>query len=140
MHVINVRQYFLDTMVELVGIKSGLAVTAPKAVELLDRTSSPCGRWWHGDNDEGVRLARMVEETLGKKFRRLDAYRYNSASIRVRIIDPVFKGKKAEARDAIVEPILDKLPERTQAGIMNLFIFAPEEIKNPDISMRHFFM
>ncbi len=95
MHVINVRQYFLDTMVELVGIKSGLAVTAPKAVELLDRTSSPCGRWWHGDNDEGVRLARMVEETLGKKFRRLDAYRYNSASIRVPYHRPGrFKGKK----------------------------------------------
>ena len=34
-----------------------------------------------------------------------------------------------ERRDAMVEPYLDQLPERTQADIMNLFTFAPSELQ-----------
>lgn len=70
---------------------------------------------------------RMVEKTLRKEFPGADAYRYNSASIRVRIVDPRFEGKSTEQRDRMVEPFLEKLPESTQADIMNLLTLYPEE-------------
>ena len=54
---------------------------------------------------------RRVEEILREEFPNTDAYRYNSASIRVRVIDHRFEGKSTEERDAMVEPILEKLPE-----------------------------
>lgn len=80
-------------------------------------------RWKTMRTDE----TRMVEKILRKKFPKTDAYRYNSASIRVRIIDPRFEGKSTESRDAMVEPLLEKLPEDTQADIMNLITLAPSE-------------
>ena len=80
---------------------------------------------------------RTVEEALRQAgFAQADAYRYNSASIRVRVIDPRFQGLSTEARDAMVEPTLDKLPERTQADIVNLYTFSTEEIANPRTSLK----
>ena len=73
---------------------------------------------------------RCVEETLREEFPNTDAYRYNSASIRVRIVDPRFEGKSIGQRDAIVEPHLDKLPEQTLNDIMNLTTLAPDETEN----------
>jgi hypothetical protein len=74
---------------------------------------------------------RRVEDVLRKAgFETVDAYRYNSASIRDRLIDSRFEGLSAEDRDAMVEPHLDQLPERTQADIMNLFTFAPSELQS----------
>ena len=65
MHVINARQYFLDTLVELTGIKSGLAVLVPKAIELLDRNTSDPDRFWRGDPAEGIRVeAGVVQSAL----------------------------------------------------------------------------
>ena len=84
--------------------------------------------------------SRKVEESLQGSFEKVDAYRYNSASIRVRVIDPRFKGKNAEERDAMVEPYLEKLPENIQADIVNLFTFSPDEIGDPKSSSRYFFM
>jgi stress-induced morphogen len=70
---------------------------------------------------------RVVEKVLRKAFPKTDAYRYNSASIRVRIVDPRFEGKSIERRDAMVEPLLEELPEKTQADIMNLITLYPNE-------------
>jgi hypothetical protein len=82
---------------------------------------------------------RLVEDTLRKAgFEKADAYRYNPASIRVRVIDSRFEGLSPEERDAIVEPHLEQLPERTQADIMNLFTFAPSELQPPPKSFREF--
>jgi len=50
---------------------------------------------------------RRVEDALRQVFPNTDAYRYNSASIRVRVIDDRFKGKSIEERDAMVEPLLE---------------------------------
>ncbi len=80
-------------------------------------------RWKKMRTDE----SREVERVLREKFPDTDAYRYNSASIRVRIVDPRFDGKSTEERDAMVEPHLEKLPERTQADIMNLVTLYPDE-------------
>jgi hypothetical protein len=82
---------------------------------------------------------RLVEDVLRKAgFAEVDAYRYNSASIRVRVIDPRFEGLLIEKRDAMVEPYLEELPERTQADIMSLFTFAPSELHQSPKTLREF--
>lgn len=73
--------------------------------------------------------SRAVEEALRDDFQSVDAYRYNSASIRVRVVDPRFAGRSMEERDAMVEPYLDRLPEGIQADIMNLITVAPGELE-----------
>ncbi len=80
---------------------------------------------------------RGVEDTLRRAgFAQADAYRYNSASIRVRVIDPRFEGLTGEQRDALVELHLAKLPERTQADIISLFTFAPSELDQSSKTLR----
>ena len=82
---------------------------------------------------------RRVENVLRiEGFEKVDAYRYNSASIRVRVIDSRFEGLTPEKRDAMVEPLLEQLPERTQADIMTLLTFAPSEIQQTPKTFRQF--
>lgn len=71
-----------------------------------------------------------IEERLTKAgFERAEAYRYNSASIRVRVIDSRFEGMPDEQRDALVEAVLDKIPEeRTRGDILLLLTLAPSEM------------
>ena len=71
---------------------------------------------------------RMVENLLRQHFEQADAYRYNSASIRVRVIDSRFEKMSREQRDGMVEPVLDQLPPETQRDIVTLFTFAPSEL------------
>ena len=85
--------------------------------------------------------SQQIEDVLTKAgFEKAQAYRYNSASIRVRVIDPRFKGRSVEERDAMVEPYLKELPERTQADIINLLTVTPEEVDMPDISFRSYLL
>jgi hypothetical protein len=89
-------------------------------------TNTTTSRWETKRTDE----TRRVEDVLRDAgFEKDSAYRYNSASIRVRVIDSRFEGLPPEERDAMVEPHLDKLPERTQADIVSLFTFAPSELE-----------
>ncbi|MEO6809899.1 MAG: hypothetical protein ABI353_12370 [Isosphaeraceae bacterium] len=98
-------------------------------------TPTVAPRWESKRTDE----TREVEELLRNAgFDQADAYRYNAASIRVRVIDPRFEGLSPENRDAMVEPHLEQLPERTQADIMTLFTFAPSELQQPSKSFREF--
>lgn len=84
---------------------------------------------------------RRVEEVLRSAgFRQVDAYRYNSASIRVRVVDPQFEGLPVEKRDALIEPHLISLPERTQADIMALFSFSPGELEESSPRVRTLLM
>ena len=79
--------------------------------------------------DKRTDETRHVEEFLRKaSFQQVDAYRYNIASIRVRVIDPRFEGLSIEKRVDMVEPYLDQLPEETQQDIISLFTFAPSEL------------
>jgi hypothetical protein len=83
----------------------------------------------------------MVEDALRKAgLERVDAYRYNSASIRVRVIDRRFEGLPREQRDGMVEPHLERLPERTQADIVTLFTFAPSELREAPNTLREFML
>jgi len=64
MAITNVRQYFLDTLIEMVGIKSGLAVTALKSIELLDQQTEGHG-WWQGDTRDFMRIrGEDLQETF----------------------------------------------------------------------------
>jgi|SRR5947209_2358861 len=59
------------------------------------------------------------------------AYRYNSASIRVRVVSRRFSGKDRIERSELVYPILEKnLPEETWQDITLIVLLAPEEIKD----------
>lgn len=82
--------------------------------------------------------SRMVENRLRQSFEQVDAYRYNSASIRVRVIDNRFEGMKREQRDSLVEAELDKLPPETQRDIVTLFTFAPSELIQGPKTFREF--
>ena len=98
-------------------------------------TSAP--RWEAKRTDE----TRQVEDVLRKaEFEMVDAYRYNSASIRVRVIDSRFEGLPPEKRDAMVEPHLEQLQERTQADIMNLFTFGPSVLQQTPNTLREYIM
>ncbi len=83
---------------------------------------------------------RMVEELLRQHFEQADSYRYNSASIRVRVIDARFEGISREKRDALVEPYLDALPAETQRDIVTLFTFAPSELNRTPATFREFLL
>ena len=80
----------------------------------------------------------LVEETLRKAgFASSEAYRFNSASIRVRVVDPRFEGMRDVPRYDLVEPALDPLPERTQKDIISLYLFAPCELEPLSKGWRH---
>jgi|SRR5450759_2024698 hypothetical protein len=100
-------------------------------------TQTTARPWEAKQTDE----TRHVEEVLKRAgFGQVHAYRYNSASIRVRVIDQRFEGLPTEKRDAMVEPVLEQLPERTQADIMNLFTFAPSELQQTPMTFRQFLL
>jgi stress-induced morphogen len=83
---------------------------------------------------------RMVEDLLRQHFAQADSYRYNSASIRVRVIDPRFEGMSREKRDAMVEQHLDNLPAETQRDIVTLFTFAPSELEHTPTKFREYML
>ena len=101
----------------------------------MSSTSAP--HWEKKCTDE----TRHVEEVLRRAgFEKVDAYRYNSASIRVRVIDKRFEGRSHEDRDAMIEPHIEDLPEQTQADIMMLFAFAPSELNETPKTFREFLL
>src|SRR5947208_5538249 len=83
---------------------------------------------------------RMVEDLLRQHFKQADAYRYNSASIRVRVVDPQFEGMPREKRDAMVEQYLDQLPPETQRDIVTLLTFAPSELQRTPTTFREYML
>jgi stress-induced morphogen len=86
-------------------------------------SSKTASRWKRMRDDD----SRQVEGVLREEFPTTDSYRYNSASVRIRVVDDRFKGKSAEKRDAMVERLINRLPERLQADIMNLLTLYPGE-------------
>ena len=64
------------------------------------------------------------------------AYRYNSASVRVRIIDPDFAGKDTAQREDMVWPILESLPERVLEDISVVLLIPPEERDSSLLSLQ----
>jgi len=99
-------------------------------------TTATAPRWEAKRTSE----TRKVEELLTQHFERVDSYRYNSASIRVRVIDSRFEGARRDHRDAMVERYLDELPEETQRDIVTLLTFAPSELEQTPTSSKVFML
>ncbi len=83
---------------------------------------------------------RMVEDRLRPHFQQVDAYRYNMASIRLRVIDRRFEEMKRDQRDTMVEQELEKLPPETQGDILMLLTFAPSELAQEPGHFREFML
>jgi hypothetical protein len=98
-------------------------------------TTKQVSNWEDKRTDE----SRMVEDKLHKAgLERVDAYRYNPASLRVRVIDKRFESIPREDRDSIVEPFIDELPRSTQADIVTLVLLAPSELEQPSETFREY--
>ncbi|MFO0969861.1 MAG: hypothetical protein U0793_30255 [Gemmataceae bacterium] len=59
----------------------------------------------------------------------IEAYRHNSVSIRVRILNPEFAGESRVQREEEVWAVLNKLPEETLAEVSLLLLLTPDEAK-----------
>src|ERR1700682_6498650 len=66
---------------------------------------------------------------------KVEAYRYNSASIRIRITDPDFKGLDRVEREEAVWPIIETLPEDDREQITVLLLSTPKEKRSSFMSM-----
>lgn len=58
---------------------------------------------------------------------RIDVYRQNPVSVRVRIIDPDFAGQGKPERSRAAWAYLDHLPDDTQSDISTLLLLTPDE-------------
>ena len=71
---------------------------------------------------------REIEKLLKEHFDGVEAYRYNPASIRVRVIDARFAGKSVADREQAVMPLVMTLGKRTREDILMLLMLAPDEV------------
>jgi stress-induced morphogen len=92
-------------------------------------------------NSHSDPFVRKIIDVLKKQYAtqhskaQIDAYRYNSASIRIRIVDPDFEGLDLVERDELVWPFLGTLPESIRADISMLLLLTPKENKRPLVSL-----
>lgn len=59
----------------------------------------------------------------------IEAYRHNSVSLRIRVLNPDFANKTNVQREDEIWAILVKLPEETVAEVNQLLLLTPEEAK-----------
>lgn len=67
----------------------------------------------------------------------IEAYRRNSASVRIRITDPDFKGKGVIQREDMVWNMLERLPDDVRGDITMLVLETPDEVER-SLSSREF--
>jgi stress-induced morphogen len=63
------------------------------------------------------------------------AYRYNPASIRIRIVSDRFKGKSRGEREDLVLPILRTLPDKIRQDITILVLLPRSELKKSPVNL-----
>jgi stress-induced morphogen len=84
---------------------------------------------------------RAILKALETKYKpahpeaEFDSYRQNSASIRIRIIDPGFRDLDRVTRDDQIWEILGSLPEDIQSQITVVLLLTPEEAKTSFANM-----
>lgn len=83
------------------------------------------------DHDEVLdAVGQILRSYEGQHPRaRIEAYRRDSASIRVRIIDPDFEGLDRAKRHEEVWRLLDELPEDVLSHLSVLLLLTPRERK-----------
>lgn len=90
-----------------------------------------------GESDEVIEAFASVLSSYGKRrpHARIECYRSNPASIRVRIIDPEFEGVDRVKRHDNVWRLLEGLPEPVQSHLSWLILVTPEEAKTSFASL-----
>lgn len=78
------------------------------------------------------RLLKALVTALGRYERRhprarIEAYRRNSVSVRIRVINPEFRGLARSEREEEVWRAFDNLPDETVAEISMLLLLTPDE-------------
>jgi hypothetical protein len=97
------------------------------------KPTEPAPPWEHLKTPE----TRDIEAIFRTDFPRTDVYRYNTASIRVRVIHPRFKGLTFIERVDVVEPWVGQLPIEQQREILCVLCLTPEELEsNSDSRLR----
>ena len=71
-------------------------------------------------------LRKYEEDHAGA---RVDVYRQNPASVRIRVVDGSFKGKDKTERHAAVWRYLESLPEEVQSDVSMLVVVTPDETR-----------
>lgn len=72
--------------------------------------------------------ALKAYQTANKKAK-IDVYRQNPVSVRIRIVDPAFQSLDKPTRHSQVWRYLEQLPEDVQGDISMLLLLAPQEVK-----------
>src|SRR5260370_36597536 len=84
--------------------------------------------------------SRRIKQVLSERYKalhrksKIEAYRFNPASVRVRVIDPDFAGKGIPERENEVWAILETLPEEVRSDISVVLLITPEERKQSFMS------
>ena len=94
------------------------AKTRPKSDEVLDVISGALAIYQADHPRADVKL-----------------YRQNSMSVRLRIIDPDFRGTNRAERSQAVWKYLDVLPDGAVADISTVLLLTPDETKNSFANM-----
>ena len=76
-------------------------------------------------------ITTIVELFQSAGYTDVQAYRYNSAVIRLRIRDSRFKGVSRSARIELLEPLIEQLPEEIQEDLIFVLPIAPGEENTP---------
>jgi stress-induced morphogen len=74
-------------------------------------------------------VAALEDYAAAHPRAQIEAYRHGSVSIRIRIIDPTFKGQSRAQREEDLWAILERLPDDVVAEISLLLLYTPEEAK-----------
>ncbi|MFZ5832201.1 MAG: hypothetical protein ACOY3P_19120 [Planctomycetota bacterium] len=65
----------------------------------------------------------------------ITAYRQNSVSVRVRIVDPAFEGTPTNEREDAIWQYFAKLPDETQNDLTMLLLLTPDEARQSYANM-----
>jgi hypothetical protein len=87
------------------------------------------------DADVQAVLEVLGEYAASHPGSEVHSYRQNSASIRIRVIDPGFEGMDLATRDDLLWETLGRLPEGIQSQFTVLLLLTPEETKTSFANM-----
>ncbi len=80
-------------------------------------------------------LEVLANYAKGHAKAKIDVFRSNNVSIRIRIIDPDFTGLDLVERDTLIWKFLDELPDEVISEITLLLLFTPKEAKKSFANM-----
>ncbi|HTW93192.1 MAG TPA: hypothetical protein VMD30_00260 [Tepidisphaeraceae bacterium] len=90
------------------------------------------GKTQQANGDKSVQRIKAIldkEYAAGHPSAKVDVYRQDAVSVRIRVIDPDFRGKNRVERDDLLWAILERLPEQDREDITMVIPLTPQEQK-----------